>query len=71
VHGGAEAPNQAAKGVHVVVKAPGFYKELTTSLGGTASVKVKASKRGKLQVSAPALENMLGCAAPSKTIKRK
>lgn len=70
-HGGPEAPSQAAKGVRVVVKAPGFYKEVTTSLAGTASVKVKASKRGKLQVSVPELENLLGCAAPAKTIKRK
>jgi hypothetical protein len=71
VHGGAEAPTQAAKGVGVTVKAPGFYRTLTTSMAGTASVKVKATKRGKLQVSVPALENMVGCAAPAKTIKRK
>jgi hypothetical protein len=71
VHGGAEAPSQPAKGVKVSIKAPGFFKQLTTSLAGTASVKVKASKRGKLQVSAPELENMLGCSAPAKSIARK
>jgi len=61
---------QPAWGAKVDVKAPGFYKRILTGENGTATVSVKASKAGKLSVTVPEHENMLGCAAPSKSIKR-
>ncbi len=61
---------QPAWGAKVSVKAPGFFKTISAGENGTASVSVKASKAGKLQVSVPDHENMLGCSAPSKSIKR-
>jgi hypothetical protein len=61
---------QPAWAAKVDVRAPGFYKQIKTGENGTASVSVKASKSGKLQVSVPEHENMLGCSAPTKSIKR-
>lgn len=64
------AHTQPAWGAKANVKAPGFYKTISMGENGTASVSVKASKSGKLSVTVPEHENMLGCSAPSKTIKR-
>ena len=64
------APLQAAWGATVEIRAPGYYKALKTGEAGTVSAVVKATGKGKLSVNAPALENMVGCAAPSKTIAR-
>jgi hypothetical protein len=61
---------QPAWGAKVNVQAPGFYKTILTGENGTASVSVKAAHSGKLSVTVPNHENMLGCSAPSKSIKR-
>jgi hypothetical protein len=70
VTNGHEAPVQPAWGISVEFKAPGFYKEVKTAENGKATVKVKASKSGKLHVSTATEENVNTCSAPAKTIKR-
>ena len=61
---------QPAWGAKVEVSAPGFFRLVKTGESGTVSVSVKASKAGKLRVTVPEHENMLGCAAPAKSIAR-
>jgi hypothetical protein len=61
---------QAAWGANVEIRAPGYFKSIKTGEAGTASTSVKASKKGKLTVTVPNMENMIGCSAPSKTIAR-
>ncbi len=61
---------QPAWGAKANVQAPGFYKTIVMGENGTASVSVKAAHSGKLSVTVPDHENMLGCSAPSKSIKR-
>ena len=63
------APLQAAWGATVEIKAPGYFKSFKTGEAGTVSASVKANKKGSLTVTVPALENMVGCSAPSKTIQ--
>jgi hypothetical protein len=70
VTNGHEIKTQPAWGLTVVFKAPGFYKEVKTGENGKATATVKASKRGKLQVSTLTVENVNSCAAPAKSIKR-
>jgi hypothetical protein len=70
VGNGHEIEPQAAWGLSVAFKAPGFYKVVKTGENGKASAKIKASKAGKLQVSTLSVENVNSCAAPSKSIGR-
>ncbi len=64
------APLQAAWGALVEIRAPGYYKAVKTGEAGTASATVKAANKGKLSVTVPAMENMIGCSAPSKNIAK-
>ncbi|MDQ5840199.1 MAG: hypothetical protein M3537_03405, partial [Chloroflexota bacterium] len=64
------APLQAAWGAMAEIRAPGYYKSVKTGEAGTASAVVRATGRGKLSVTVPAMENMVGCAAPTKNIAR-
>ncbi len=70
VGNGHEIEPQPAWGVSVEFKAPGFFKQVTTGENGKATVKVKASKAGKLTVRTLDEENLNSCAAPAKSIKR-
>jgi hypothetical protein len=67
---GHEIKPQPAWGVAIEFKAPGFYKQTTTNEQGKATVSVKATKAGKLQVKTLTEENLPTCVAPAKTIKR-
>jgi hypothetical protein len=61
---------QAAWGAKAEIRAPGYFKSVTTGEAGTASATVKATRRGTLSVTVPNMENMIGCSAPSKQIMR-
>ncbi len=62
---------QAAWGATAEVRAPGYFKSVKTGENGTVSVSgVKSTGKGKLTVTVPNMENMIGCSAPSKNIAK-
>jgi hypothetical protein len=64
------APLQPAWGAEIEIRAPGYFKVVKTGANGTASAVVKATRKGKLTVTVPNMENMIGCTAPSKNIAK-
>ncbi len=65
------APLQAAWAATVEVRAPGYFKSVKTGENGSVTLTgVKSTGKGKLTVTAPNMQNMIGCSAPSKNIAK-
>ncbi len=66
------APLQPVWGAKVRVSGPGFSKVAETGQDGKATIAVRATKAGRLNVAVPPHVNLVdGCSAPSKAIARK